>query len=154
MQQLVPTEDNDIYKDPSVNDWFSSYTDQVYPVADNIIALVVRPLDPESLPQDLTTDYRYDSREGAEANPQPVTANQLPPLIQLTMVAIDEATAMRLTPDNSPPSAITAALSGKFVDPSRYDTDLASLEDALIADNIHYRVFTSTLPLRESKWTK
>ena len=78
----------------------------------------------------------------------------MPPVLQVTMVAIEEAAARRIDAGASQPSAITAALSGRFTDPASYQTDLGELERQLNAAHIPYRVFSSAVPIRESKWTK
>lgn len=154
MQLLVPTENNTIYT-ASSSAWFTGYTVQARPLADNIIALIVRPQDPGSVSPstpDLTTNYAYDSTKSAASLPQPPTANQMPPVVQVTLVAIDEASAKRLEESN--PGAIASALSGKFQITTNYATDLSQLEDALSAQHIQYRIFSTAVPIRESKWTK
>lgn len=154
MQLLVPAEENEVYT-AAGNTWFTRWLDQTRPVADNIIALIIRPQDPAGQTNDSPNDsYFYDSTRDAGLNPQPVTANQLPPVMQVTMVAIDEASARRLDQGSSEPTAIASALTGKFFDPSRFDTDLKALETELAAGRVNYRVFNSAVPIRESKWTK
>lgn len=159
MQLLVPSEvKNAVYPDPaSTGAWFkdSALRDKyAVAVADNIIAVIIRPQDPAVSPSDIGGDYAYDSTVGAESNPQEATANQLPPALQITMVAIDEASARRLDAGSAAPGVITSALTGKFTKTADYETDLKRLEDALSANNIQYRIFSSSIPLRESKWTK
>jgi len=156
MQMLVPAEDNTIYT-ATGNAWFTDPSLQSYfmPVADNVIALIIRPQNPITTPAtDITTDYTYDSNLNATTYPQPVTAKQLPPLLQVTMVAIDEATAKRLDTGATQPAVISAALSGKFTSVASYATDLQNLELALTSAHIAYKIFSSNVPLRESKWTK
>jgi len=156
MQMLVPAENNTIYASGGATTWFTGTGPlaDVTPVADNVIALVIRPQDPASTPPDVTTDYTDDTQLGATNSPQPATANQLPPVLQLTLVAIDEASAKRLENGSNQPAAITSALNGKFQTVADYQTDLDSLQTALTAAHLQYRVFSSTVPLRESKWTK
>lgn len=154
MQLLVPTESNNIYSTP---DWFFSQSQTSYakPIADNVIALIVRPQDPGATATDLPNNqYPYDSTLNATVNPQPVTANQLPPVVQVTMVAIDESSAKRLENGSTEPAVIASALAGKFTDPASYSTDLDALGKSLSSHRINYRVFSSAVPIRESKWTK
>ncbi len=157
MQMLVPSENNEIYT-VTGDAWFTDPTLQNYvmPVADNIIALIVTPQDPStSPPTNITSDYSYDAESNATAYPQVPTAAQLPPVLQVTLVAIDEATAKRLdTGSSAQPTAISTALSGKFVTSANYSSDLAQLEQQLTSAHIIYKVFTSNVPIRESKWTK
>jgi uncharacterized protein (TIGR02599 family) len=150
MQVLVPTEDNDIYKSASGSAWISNHTNAAVPVADNVIALVVRPQDPAASQPDITAGYAYDTRLNATADPQPDSANQLPPVVQVTMVAVDEAAAAR--PQSA--TAIAAALTGKFSTTASYQEDLDDLGSKLTEARIPYRIFSSAVPIRESKWTK
>lgn len=150
MQVLVPTENNDIYKSSSGSAWISSHTNAAAPVADNVIALIIRPQDPGATPPDVTTDYAYDTRLDAKADPQPDSAHQLPPVVQVTMVAVDESAAVR--PQSA--AAIASALSGKFSATGSYQADLDDLGAKLTDARIPYRIFSSAVPIRESKWTK
>lgn len=153
MELLAPYESNTIYT-ASGNAWFSTPGFRSVPVADNVIALIIRPQDPASSPADLAVNFTYDSTLNASSSPQPVTANQLPPVIQVTVVAIDEVSANRLDKGSIPPSVISDALAGKFTTASNYDTDIAQLESTLVSAGIDCRIFSSAVPLRESKWTK
>jgi uncharacterized protein (TIGR02599 family) len=156
MQLLVPSETNGIYQGSyGSTGWFTSYTNEAMPVADNVIALIVRPQDPGTNAASAPNNaYAYNSTLNAMNNPQPVTANQLPPVVQVTIVAIDESSAKRLENGASPPTAITDALGNRFTDPASYQTDLDALTGSLNLKGINYRVFSSAVPIRESKWTK
>jgi uncharacterized protein (TIGR02599 family) len=174
MQLTVPTESaNGVYPSnpaPSValdwtnwfagTSWFSNFIGGAVPIADNVILLLVRPQDPSnplgSPPSsaDINPDYTYDTALNATTYPQPVTANQLPPVIQITMVAIDETSAIRLNNGSSQPPAIAQALSNKFTLAANYSTDLTNLENALEASHIQYRIFSSAVPVLETKWSK
>ena len=155
MQMLVSTGSNTIYTTGTSTTWFTAFAGSAVPVADNVIALIVRPQDPGSLTQVPPNDsYFYDSTLNATADPQPITANQLPPVVQVTMVAIDETSAKRLENGSTPPAAIAAAMAGKFSDPANYQADLDALTASLRSSRINYRVFSSAVPIRESKWTK
>lgn len=164
-QLLVPTENNKVYEMATSGDqsWITAFTANALPVADNIVALIIRPQDPGmttpalsgvTVPN-LTTDYTYDTARSFSGD-QPLTSNQLPPVIEVTMIAIDENSAKRIESGASEPNAIKSALVGKFTDPARYAMDLQELENAFNAATppISYRVFSSAVPIRESKWTK
>ncbi|XHR31082.1 MAG: Verru_Chthon cassette protein C [Chthoniobacteraceae bacterium] len=153
MQLMVPSESDTVYTATN-NDWVTGFTNQSRPLADNVIALIIRQQDPGAvLPDipDLSKDYTYDSRI-AVSGTQQVTTNQLPPVIQVTMVAIDEPSAKRLEERHS--DDISAALNGKFQLTSSYTGDLEDLESALRKAHIQYRIFSTAIPIRESKWTK
>jgi uncharacterized protein (TIGR02599 family) len=148
------------------------------PVAENIVALIITPrlskrdeqevkgtsVDNDTSP--LAPRYSYDSaltmnagqtKSDARTNPK----NQLPPVVQVTMVAIDEISAARLNLTSS--SGDVFKLNGKFVDTTKYTSDLivqpggaadVSLENHLISRKINYRIFTSNIPIRAAKWSR
>jgi uncharacterized protein (TIGR02599 family) len=167
MQGLQPTERLSTFKDPAtttgVPNWAgeignsASPSSYVSPLSDNVIAVIAWPrLSPHDDPTgaELTGDYTYDSKKDATRVPQPPTANQLPPMVQLTMVVISEASAVRLDKQSStPPPEIEGALQGKFANVNRYKTDLDDLQRELTAKNIEFEVFTTTVPLSGSKWS-
>lgn len=134
--------------------------DRVSPLADNVIALVVWPRlstaeDPDGDALTPTGTYSYDSQAAAMTFPQNVTANQLPPVVQVTMIAISEASAARIdTGTATPPDAIESALSGKFTEVNRYQSDLDDIARSLTAANIEFKIFSTAVPLRESKWSR
>jgi uncharacterized protein (TIGR02599 family) len=77
----------------------------VNPLANNVIAMIVWPRlnaidDPTG--NKLTTNYTYDSQykaltmTGPGGTEQPLTANQMPPTIQVTMIVISEASATQI----------------------------------------------------------
>lgn len=161
MQFLAPAENMKAYltnADPKA--W---YQDQLANsssvIADNVILLLCWPrvAKQENATGDkLSKNYLYDSRTGATQVPQPITANQQPPLVQITLVAIDEKVANRLSDSSTPPAEITNALQGLFTKSTEtdYTNDLAQLESRLQSAHIDYRVFSDVVPLRESKWSK
>jgi len=158
MQLLVPAEENTIYK-PYVysTDWVTQLAPgNAAPVADNVIALVIRAQDPGKSPSDLSNDYTYDTRLNANYTPQPVTAHQLPPTLALTMIVLDERSAKRLESGATAPRVITEALDGKFATQSedQFQNDLQAVESALTQAGLTYRVFSSSISLKESKWSQ
>jgi len=84
--------------------------------------------------------------------------NLLPPIVQLTMVAIDEPTAIKM---NLGLTGKPTWFEGKF-EKANYEADyqgsLRKLEDAIKADekykNISYRIFTTDVIIRGSKWSR
>jgi uncharacterized protein (TIGR02599 family) len=155
-QVLIPAEQPQVFSPApgDANAWFNaSAAEFARPVANNIIAVVAMPGDAQSGP--ITGDtYNYDSRMGENSDPQPHTANQLPAVMHLALVAIDENSAKRIHIGAAPPAIITSALEGKFQNPAMLSQELLELERTLAAARINVRVFTSTIPLREAKWTK
>jgi uncharacterized protein (TIGR02599 family) len=172
MQCVQPTENLKIFSGTSVfNNYGTSWTGSIpdssvdettvtasaTPLAENVIALIVwprLPLASDTAGTQLTTDYQYDSQLNANADPQPVTADQLPPSLQVTIVAIDEASASRIeTNSSTPPSIIADALRGKFTDVTLYQSDLDKLGSALAAKKITFQILNTSVALLESKWS-
>lgn len=183
MQGMQPTEALSVYKanppasrqEPAWSDYWTDYWNKhewtadlenggvggvgkcVAPLADNVIAFIIWPRlsaadDPTGT--GLTSNYQYDSKKDAISIPQPITANQLPPTVQFTMVTITEASAARLdTNSNTPPQAIEDALAGKFTDVAKYRDDIDDLSKKLSDKHIEFQVFNTSVPLRESKWS-
>lgn len=144
-------------------------------MAENIIALVIVPkvspgdrtFENGAEKIDLAPNYRYDSRP-ADASGRtlpwsgiksdPVKRNwfcQMPPIVQVSMVAIDEASAQRFNKSGAPDWA-----SGLFSgNPSLRTTedikkDFAALEARLTDARVNYRIFTADVVVRGSKFSK
>lgn len=146
MQSLQATEDFTVFGGTDAA-WTTAVAGQKWPIASNVIALVVQPRlssAEDAAGTAISDQYTYDSRTGTE-----MQRAQLPPVLQLTMVVIDKASADRPGIE----TAISYALAGKFTDPLKYASDLRELEDALTAERVNYQVFTTAVPLRESKWS-
>ena len=75
--------------------------------------------------------------------------NELPPFVEITMVAMDETVVNRLA-GGAPGVSDVSSL---FTTASSYDADLATLKNMLNAKKIPYRVFVTTVPLPGSKWS-
>ena len=146
----------------------------VHVLSENIVALIIRPqLSKQDIEQqlkeskktELTTDYIYDTRYDPVAAKGKFTdaalnpVNQLPPILQITMVAIDEQSATRLNLADGAEDVF--GLKAKFTDPAEYDRDLlreanggSSLEDELIKKRVSYRIFSTNVPIRGAKWSR
>ena len=162
LYQWLPSSES-LTVDPSTgrltdSDWIAP-TSGVRPLAENIIAFVVRvPAITATGYSTNATDYGWDSLTPWVSGDQPAQMHQLPPLVNITMVAIEEAAANRLAGTAS--TAATAAsalgianLSSRFRTASEYDNDLDAIGSALSSKNIPYRIFTTTVPLRGSRWS-
>ena len=96
-----------------------------------------------------------DPMEAAGLNPK----NQLPPIVQVTMVAIDERSAARLAPSKTQPYPIGPDPAKYFKDKAENleqpDTgDLALYEKDLVNAKVTYRIFTSNVSIRGAKWSR
>lgn len=149
------------WTDPLNNRGAGGLAPSVTPLIDNVIAFIVWPrltVSDDASGEDLTTNFQYDSKKSAwpssSADKQPVTANQLPPAVQVTMILISEASAQRLNTDSStPPKIIEDALAGRFDEVSKYEDDLKDVSDELSKNHIEFQVLNTTVALRESKWS-
>lgn len=164
MQFLQPTQELNIY-DPSVtNDraWFEGALKSTSPpvsiLAENIVALVILPklsqadaarAQAEGRPDVLAGDFEYDTRRTTGSD---LTRHQLPPIVEVVLVAIDETSARRLCVGATEPD-FGVSVNTLFRDAERLDQDLATLTDALSALRIPYRVFRSEIALRGAKWS-
>jgi uncharacterized protein (TIGR02599 family) len=160
------------------------------PVADNVIALVVWPRlplreDPNGSTLNglcetaasvgsTTTDYSYDSQGDlnvlpTSTKPQQLSDEQLPPIVQLTAVVIDDASATRIATDTKhEPAAIANAFTLGATDAgnatgvplfsnstqTQYNKDLAALAARLALYKINYKIFNTYVVMRESKWSQ
>lgn len=162
MQLRIPAESLAVHTSTGATDfsWITSQTNRfAFPVADNIILFAAWPRlsgQEDAAGDALTDDFSYNSRLNALDQPQPRTAAQLPPIIEVAMVAVDASSVRTAAGDTTPPPAIENALSGKFSasDRQSFEEDLKDLEAALTAAKVKYRVFRSSIPLRESKWSE
>jgi uncharacterized protein (TIGR02599 family) len=134
-------------------------TNGVRPLAENIIAFVIRvPSTNSSGYSTNATNYNWDSLTAWTSGNQPAQMHQLPPLVNITMVAVEEAAVNRLAGIAASASDASSAMgltkfSTLFTDEAQYDADLLRLETALSGKNIPYRTFTTTVPLRGSRWS-
>jgi len=155
MELLQPTESLGTYcnqTDATYTDWFSqpAATSAARAIADNIILLAIRWVYPAA-DGSLIYTYSYNSRTGATGS-QPVTQHQLPPRAEVTMVALDETSALRAA---AAAGEIAPALvaSGLFTDPTRLSDDRTALESSLAAKGYRFHTFTAEVFLKASKWS-
>lgn len=155
---------------------FSPYTVStrpVQPLAENIVALIVLPeLSPDDQAKgnaagvpytnaSLAPTYLYDST-GTNMNwngdPNLDPKNQIPPVVQVTMVAVGESTYNRYQASlqNSTPTLASSLPypSTLFVSATNYGADLQTLQAALLARKIDYRVFSSNVSIKAAKWSR
>jgi uncharacterized protein (TIGR02599 family) len=131
-------------------------------VAENVIAMILLP---KISPNDqtnglgahsLATNYVYDSSTNlnvALAYPKNAilnTRNQLPPVVQVTLVAVDEASAVRIP---SLYAGLSNTVGGYFNDASLFSNDISLLQSNLAAKGISFRVFTTDVMLKGAKWS-
>ncbi len=143
------------------------------PVAENIIALVISPQvetigNTSGSPYSIAPNYLYDStlkvNPGATAstsNPQG-TQHLLPPILKVTMVALDEVSGEFLSREEnaSMRKEVLTAASGMFQSASNFTKELegldgkqGDLQTLLLSKKLSYRVFTTTIALKQARWS-
>jgi len=155
-------------------DWFSvplglsdtstSPPRPVHALAENVIALIILPkltaLDEGSTYTDATLApaYLYDSTgtgmpSSNISNSVLDPKNQLPPIVEVTMVAISESSAIRLAQTNgtNPPNF---GLSSLFTDATKMSADLNQLEVNLNGMHVTYHVFSTNVAIKSAKWSR
>ncbi|MBE2202905.1 MAG: hypothetical protein IAE94_00995 [Chthoniobacterales bacterium] len=164
MQARQVSESLEVFTARTGNAWIQNLSLEALPIADNIVYALIWPRkspvnDPEG--DDLTNlnvsgGFAFDSRPdsaSAALSPQPDNVHQLPPVLQITLVALDETTAARVCTSASPPSAVTGLFNGLFATPTQtqFDTDLQTLEQRMGTAGFGFRIFSTTIPLKECK---
>ena len=131
-------------------------------IAENVVALIITPrlakaeespLQSGATHSPLAPLFSYDST-GTNANPQLNPKNQLPPVVQLTMVAIDEKSADKLSLDSTKADVFEIVKSKLFADTRKLTEDIATLEGTLVAKGLRYRIFTTNVHIRAAKWSR
>lgn len=166
MEYRPPAEENQIYIDgdddrragrkADYKSWYRHELDRFsHPLAENIIAFVVAPRDTIEEVVDSARDthsriapeYVYDSNRHTNA----AFVNQLPPLVKVTMVAIDEATAIRIDAQGAG-EARDLVGSSLFRRTSEFEDDLKKLSDDLSGKRYNFKVFSTMVAIRSAKW--
>lgn len=177
MEFRPPAEANQIFEDGAqereegveqqFSEWFrqgisgvgeGSFEYHLNPLAENIVTLIVSPRDSlttasaggrSDTSSKIAPNYEYDSNE--MAGELESFSQQVPPLVRVTMVAIDETSAVRLEDGGSMPEIVNPGL---FRSTSSYEEDLAELTRYLDEQNINHKVFSSMVMLRSAKWSE
>jgi len=164
LYELVePSESLSVYRYTSGNplftglDWFrdplAASPRPARVLASNIVALIIWPKDPQNA--SLATDYNYDTSPDADLAAQAIQEHQLPPILQVTMVAIDEASAGRLEATNgtTAPDLVQASWFTQS-NQAQFDQDLKDLKSRLLAEKVNFRIFTSNVSISGAKWSR
>lgn len=166
MEYRPPSEENQIYidgdderqkdLDPDYTDWYKDRL-ELYsnPLAENIVAMIISPRDTlEQAGEDgqetysrIAPEYTYNSNR----HTNPLYLQQLPPLVRLTLVAIDEASAVQLEAKHgqSMPPIIPNNL---FKNTRNFESDVEQLSEKLNEEGVNHRVFSTMVALRSAKW--
>jgi len=135
------------------------------PIAENILALVISPRlarvgRNEADTYKIAQNYNFDSTVAGDVGTSDQdfgtqgTQHLLPPLLQVTMVAVDSRGGERISFDAQLQTQVVQMVTSRFSSAARYTADLQALESDLVQKRLAYRVFTSAIPLRQSRWSK
>jgi len=167
MQWVEPGGKWALFKNTSGNpgyagqDWFKTPIENqtdTHVLAENVIALVILPKESDvkdPTGTNLAPAFSYDSTptNWPPSLPQKKTENQLPPIVQITMVTLDETSADRLEILSSGNPVQYLGLSSLFTTAANLEEDLETLKSSLVKDNLRYHVFQSAIKIRGAKWT-
>ena len=137
------------------------------PVAENILTLVISPQMPTvgevgKIPFRIAPNYAFDSLmwespgaslDDSEFGPRG-TQHVLPPVLKVTMVALDARSGERLSFDDSLRTSVISEVNGLFTTAANYDQDIQTLTDNLNGRRLDYRIFTTSIPLKQARWSK
>ena len=151
-----------VQKEPTKGETFFRTT---RPIAENIVAMIIQPREATGdsttkKPEDLSPAYLYDTRRWQWSSPKATeaakTRHQLPPIMDVSFIAMDEASFAQyasrtnIIDVSGDPKLVSDEL---FVSGVKLTKDFEEIEKKLLALKLDYRIFSSTIRLRESKWT-
>jgi uncharacterized protein (TIGR02599 family) len=159
-------------------DWYQTPITQGSPqiLAENIVALIILPELSQAdqtaksfTASSLAPTYLYDSSTTGQksVNTYLNSSNQLPPVVQVTIVAIDETSAQRIANGSTAPNL---GVGGLFTEAANYQADLDQLQANLLFrtftdgtvsytpqgtahPSLNYHIFTTKFNLLASKWS-
>jgi uncharacterized protein (TIGR02599 family) len=144
------------------------------PIAENILALVISPqLETTgnvggTQPYSIAPNYLYDSTLKVNPGAAIPTANSqgtqhlLPPMLKVTMVALDERSGEFLAREENETmrNEVLDTTAGLFTSAANFAEDMdgtedqpGALEEVLLAKKLNYRVFTTTIALKQGRWS-
>lgn len=135
------------------------------PLAENILTIIISPRDSledagSSRNENFSAiapNYSYDSNDPTRVkDPDDEFSSftqQVPPLIRVTMVAIDETAAVQNESGSSIPQDIVGPLPRLFKQTQNFTQDIQELSRHLDEKKINHKVFSTMVLLRSAKWT-
>ena len=193
MEMTQPTEELSVYGNQNSGWFVNNAAGKSRMIAENVIALVLLPKlsdrqdDPAGTGKgvSIAPNYNYNSRIPLKASSDPSWSgfppdgfkayptdegevdasrhHQLPPVVRMIMIVIDEASAVRLQGDGTGvPPAIDLSGTGLFTDATKLDADIQAVEDICNAkpgnltgntQKLTYRVFSTDIIMRQAKWS-
>ena len=191
MQFIQPTEQLAVYNysltsATAPNIWFTNpistaHSTTVRVMATNVIGLILAPKQTDSATDTLAPAYAFDSRLGLNSgvavpgtawkpgiNSQPLQMNQMPPIIRLAIIVLDEPSAKVLQGSGTTaPAKITAAFAQNnlntdskplFTTAANLDSDLLYLQNgpsglAKVTPHLNFRIFNTTTIVRSARFS-
>lgn len=143
------------------------------PIAENIIALVISPQievtgNTTLSPYAIAPSYIYDSTLKVNPGSTPINASSqgtqhlLPPLLKVSMVALDERSGEFLAREENSQmrTELLTAIAGKFQTASSLSEELdgaqgktGTMVQLLLDKKLNYRIFSTTIALKQSRWS-
>lgn len=157
MQFTQPTEDLDVYGTTD-HSWFTdplrNGTSAVSLLAENIIACIVTPkLQTDTTGSSIAPNFEYDSRVSWTSGAQPASMHQLPPLVEITLIAADEASMSRLQGTLTTPPDLGFDYAQVFQNAADLEANVDRVRTALVGKKVEYRVFQTTVSVRSARWS-
>ncbi len=126
-------------------------------IAENVIALVIYPKNTESTSSTLSLaesdTFVYNSRTRSPTTDEGKNQkHQLPPEVEVVMVAIDETSALREWNNAGAAPALVDA--DWFTEPAKLEADLLDLTKKLNGENLKYITLRSTVKIRGARWSQ
>lgn len=139
------------------------------PIAENILALIISPqtetTEASESPTAIAPNYFYDSTvvgpTSSGTRPQG-TQHALPPLLKVTMVALDERSGefFARQENDSMRNAVLGGTAALFQNVASQQQELegtddqpGTLEQLLLENKLQYRIFTTTIALKASRFS-
>lgn len=124
-------------------------------LAENVIVFLVHPKNPEGVGASSSLaepdTFVYNSRTDSSTIEGRNQKHQLPPEVEIVMVAIDESSATRKWNNSASAPSLTAGL---FEEPAQLEADLKTLTDKLTSQNIKYITLRSAVKIRGARWSQ
>jgi uncharacterized protein (TIGR02599 family) len=143
------------YLGPDSYTWIDLEAPAPKTMAENVIALVVSPRNSTSTtvstPLAGAATFAYNSRTDSTTPEGNNQRHQLPPEVDIIMVAIDETSALRKWNNAATPPPLTEGL---FERPANLEEDINALIDRLNEENIKYILLRSTVKIRGARWSQ
>ena len=166
MEFQPPAETDQIYASRDVpgatggpNDWMRVNPTYLRPLTEHVVGLVISPLLASGTkmvnfsgrsvePTSIARNYVYDSRLLANVVDEKIdpqgTQHLLPPVVRVTMVALDSDSLAKLEREKKSADMLAAA-GAAFTDATSYANDLAKLKTYLNEQRLAYRIFEATI---------